>query len=197
MHRYHHAEGPFDRMQAAAQGCGHRGFRPPFGPPFAHGRFPGGFGGFGGPGGGRARRGDVRSAVLRLLGETPMHGYQVIQELAARSGGAWRPSAGSVYPTLQLLEDEGLVASEETGGKRVYHLTEAGQAAVADTADAAAPWEEAAEAGAGSGGLRESAGRLMHAVFQVGQSGSADQVARTVEVLNDARKKLYAILAED
>jgi len=173
-------------------GFGHRGFRGPFGP-HGHGR-PGGFGG---PGGGRARRGDVRAAVLRLLAEQPMHGYQIIQELSARSGGAWSPSAGSIYPTLQLLADEGLVTSEETGGKKVFSLTEAGTAAVAEIAEQPAPWDEAADSDSTVLGLREAASRLMHAIVQIGKTGSADQVARAVGVLTDARKKLYAILAED
>lgn len=186
----HHGRGPrgFDAMFAA--GLGARGFRGPFGP---HGR---GFGGFGAPGGGRARRGDVRTAVLRLLAEQPMHGYQVIQELSARSGGAWNPSAGSVYPTLQLLEDEGLVASEESGGKRVYQLTEAGSAAVADLADEAAPWEEAASSDAGSQ-LRQQMPRLGAAVWQIAMTGDADKITRAADILSDARKKLFAILAED
>ena len=127
-----------------------------------------------------------------------MHGYQLIQVLSERSGGAWRPSPGSIYPTLQMLEDEGLVLSEETGGKRVYQLTDAGKAAVAEKADEPAPWDEAAQAEAGgSGGLRDAAGRLMQAVWQVAQNGSTDQVKRTTEVLTEARKQLYAILAED
>jgi DNA-binding PadR family transcriptional regulator len=153
--------------------------------------------GFGGPGGGRARRGDIRTAVLRLLSEQPMHGYQIIQELSARSEGAWSPSAGSVYPTLQLLADEGLVTAEETAGKKVFSLTETGIAAVAETADQPAPWEDAVQSDSGAAGYREAAGKLMAAVFQIGKGGSAEQVTAAIEVLNDTRKKLYAILAED
>ena len=73
-----------------------------------------------------ARRGDVRAAILVLLAEQPMHGYQVISELDARTGGRWRPSAGSIYPTLQQLEDEGLVRSAEIDARRVFSLTDAG-----------------------------------------------------------------------
>jgi len=153
--------------------------------------------GLGGPGGQRARRGDVRTAVLRLLSEQPMHGYQIIQELSARSGGAWSPSAGSVYPTLQLLADEGLVTAEESAGKKVFSLTEAGVAAVAETADQPAPWEDAAQSGMGGSGYREAVGKFMPVLFQIGKSGSPDQVAAAIEVLNDARKKLYTILSED
>jgi len=173
-------------------GFGKRGFRPPFGPAgFAHAH------GFGGPGGQRARRGDVRTAVLRLLSEEPMHGYQIIQELSARSEGAWSPSAGSVYPTLQLLADEGLVTAEETAGKKVFSLTETGVALVAETADQPAPWEDAAQSDSGVQGYREAMGKFMQAAFQVGKSGSATQVAAAIEIITDARKKLYAILAED
>jgi DNA-binding PadR family transcriptional regulator len=157
----------------------------------------GGHGGHGGFGGGRARRGDVRTAVLRLLAESPMHGYQIIQELSSRSGGAWSPSAGSVYPTLQLLADEGLVTAEETSGKKVFSLTEAGVAAAAETAEQPAPWDEAAENGTGAQGYREAAGKLMGAIMQIGKNGSEAQRTAAIEVLDDARKKLYALLAED
>jgi len=194
MHRYHHKEGE----SCGRAGHGHhahhsgfapRGFKGPFGMGGPHG--------FGGPG--RARRGDIRAAVLRLIAEEPMHGYQIIQELSARSGGAWSPSAGSVYPTLQQLADEGLVTAQETAGKKVFSLTEAGIAAVAETADQPAPWEEAAQSDSGTGamGYREAAGKLMHAVVQIGKGGSPQQVTAAIDVLNDARKKLYAILAED
>jgi DNA-binding PadR family transcriptional regulator len=125
-----------------------------------------------------------------------MHGYQVIQELSARSGGAWSPSAGSVYPTLQLLADEGLVTAEETAGKKVFSLTEAGTAAVAEIADQPAPWEEAAESDTATG-LRAEAMRLMPAIMQIGKNGSADQRTRAAAVLTSARKELYTILAED
>lgn len=190
-HPHSEAAGPRTPRSEAAHHHGAFGPRS-FKHPFGMGGHPHSFG----PGS-RARRGDVRAAVLRLLAEQPMHGYQIIQELSARSDGAWSPSAGSVYPTLQLLADEGLVISEETGGKKVFSLTETGVAAVAETADQPAPWEEAAQGDSGAQGYRESAGRLMHAVFQIGKSGSADQVKAATEVMNEARKKLYSILAED
>jgi DNA-binding PadR family transcriptional regulator len=181
-------------------GCGFSGRRHhgPFG---RHG-FKGPFGafgpqGFGGPSGQRARRGDIRTAILRLLAEEPMHGYQIIQELSERSGGAWSPSAGSVYPTLQMLADEGLIEAQETSGKKVFSLTEAGTAAVAATADQPAPWEEAAQQSSEGVGYHEAAGKLMQAMFQLGKTGSRAQIEAAIEVLNDTRKKLYAILAED
>ena len=96
--------------------------------------------------GGRRRRGDVRAAILALLDERPMHGYEMIQELEERSDGMWRPSAGSIYPTLQLLEDEGLIAGEEHEGKRRFTLTDAGREADAKrSADRPPPWEQGAE----------------------------------------------------
>ncbi|MFK5635592.1 MULTISPECIES: PadR family transcriptional regulator [unclassified Ornithinimicrobium] len=145
----------------------------------------------------RARRGDVRTAILRLLAEEQMHGYQIIGELAERSAGTWSPSAGSVYPTLQLLADEGLVVAEAAGGKKVYRLTEAGVDAAAQLAGRRAPWDEAADTPSGRTGYHQAAGRLIQAVFQVGRTGSPQQVSSAVDVLNDARKHLYAVLAED
>ena len=189
MHNPHQSDESCGRGMRGHHGFGPMGFKPPFGIGGPHG--------FGGPGGGRARRGDIRAAVLRLLSESPMHGYQIIQELSARSGGAWSPSAGSVYPTLQLLADEGLVTSEETAGKKVFTLTETGTAAVAETADQPAPWEDAVQGDSGKADYRQSAGKLMHALVQIGKNGSADQVTAAIEVLDEARKKLYAILAED
>lgn len=185
MHQHPHGRDCAAGARAHHAGFGRHGFK--------HG-FMGGHPGFG-PG--RARRGDVRTAVLRLLAEQPMHGYQIIQELGERSGGAWSPSAGSVYPTLQLLADEGLVTAEETSGKKVFSLTEAGTEAVAALADQPAPWEEAAVGDAAASDYREAAGKLMQAVFQIGKSGTKEQREASLEVLNDARKKLYAILAED
>ncbi len=191
MHTHDHDFGRCGHDMRAHHGRSGHAFRPPFGMMAAHMQA------FAGQGGGRARRGDIRTAVLRLLSEAPMHGYQIIQELSARSEGAWSPSPGSVYPTLQLLADEGLVTSEESGGKKVFRLTDAGTAAVAEMADQPAPWEQAATGDAGSSEYRQAAGKLAQAMFQIGKGGSAAQVAAATEVLTEARKKLYAILAED
>jgi DNA-binding PadR family transcriptional regulator len=156
--------------------------------------------GFGGPGGGgRRRRGDVRNAILALLAERPMHGYEMIQELEERSDGMWRPSAGSIYPTLQLLEDEGLITGEEHEGKRRYSLTDAGrEAAEKRAAERPPPWEQAAEGADGQPQeLVASIKQFWPAVVQVVRSGSPDKADRAKAILDDARKKLYAILAED
>ena len=149
-----------------------------------------------GPRGHRARRGDVRSAVLTLLGEKPMHGYEMIQELEERTGGRWRPSAGSIYPTLQLLEDEGLVRAEEVEGKRVFDLTDAGRERLADRADSAPPWEQ----GEADRSLYHQFGNeirsLTDAASQIARTGDEAQLKEMVEILAEARKRLYRMLAD-
>lgn len=143
----------------------------------------------------RAGRGDVRAAVLALLNEQPMHGYQIIREIEQRSGGSWKPSAGSVYPTLQLLVDEGLLSAEEANGRKTYALTEAGRDVAAD---AEVPWTEAnEEAAAPRGVLPKSAIELAQAAAQVGRSGTPEQQGEAAVVLDEARRRLYAILAQD
>ena len=173
-------------------------------PPWAYGLGPR-HRGFGGMGevffgrGQRAARGDVRAGILVLLAEGPMHGYQIIQELSSRSGGSWRPSPGSVYPTLQQLEDEGLITGQEADGRRTYQLTEAGRQEVAARPEGrAAPWEDL---GAGSDPahieLREAAMALAAAVRQVVHTGTTAQLAMTKDRLVEARRALYQILAEE
>lgn len=158
-----------------------------------HGYGPGFGPGFRGPRG-RRRRGDVRAAVLALLTERPMHGYEMIQELEARTGGAWRPSAGSIYPTLQLLEDEGLVQGEESDGRRRYALTDAGRT----EADALQrpPWEHVGEGESSTAGLREAAMQLGAAVMHAGRTASPEQVEEVRAALVEARRKVYAILGD-
>jgi len=189
-----HAFGPFG-------GPGGRPPVPPFGPPFGgHGR---GFGGHGGHGhggrgrGGRARRGDVRASLLALLRDRPMHGYEMITEIGERTGGAWRPSPGSVYPTLQLLEEEGLIRAQEVSGKRLFELTETGRAEA--EAGKASPWDEAGR-GVDWEAVQEVGAALAavdSAVRQVMATGSEAQRAKGLAVLAEAKKKLYLILAEE
>ncbi len=164
---------------------------PPWGGP---GR---GVGGGRGRGRGRARRGDVRAAVLALLAERPMHGYEIIGELAERTDGVWKPSPGSVYPTLQLLEDEGLVVGEEQDGKRRFSLTDEGRQKVADRGGPP-PWDQITQGvDPGERDLWEAFRHVVMACRQVSAAGSPDQRRRAVEILTEARKKLYGILAED
>ncbi len=145
----------------------------------------------------RMGRGDVRAAVLAVLAEKPAHGYQIIQEIEERSGGAWKPSPGSVYPTLQLLADEGLITATELQGRKTYALTEEGRAVAAEAADRGAPWEaQGARSRPRVGGLPKAGVDLAQAAAQVGRTGTPEQVDKAVAVLDEARRKLYAILAE-
>ena len=149
-----------------------------------------------GRGVGGVRRGIVRVAILTALRDEPMHGYQVIQTLEAKTNGRWRPSPGSIYPTLQLLEDEGLVRSEEVDGRKTYHLTDAGRDAAPSFRHL--PWATA-EAGQpeAKADLRRLAVDLVHAANQVQRSASpaANEAAR--DILVDSRRRLYRLLADD
>ena len=181
-------EGPQDGTRAAqvpGEDPGpHDGgpFPGPWGPGGPRGRRggPGGRGRGRGPGGrggpGRRPRGDVRLAILALLREEPRHGYQIIQEISERSGGSWKPSPGSVYPTVAQLADEGLVHTEKESGRTVVHLTEAGRTwAEEHAAELDAVWSQV-EAGADDGfaDLRTAGRGLAGAVAQIAQVGTAD-----------------------
>jgi len=144
----------------------------------------------------RVRRGDVRSAILALLDDRPMHGYEMITELEERTGGRWRPSAGSIYPTLQLLEDEALVTAEEIDGRKVYSLTDSGKEAVPDRAEGERPWEEGDE-DSPRFEARKELFRLMGAAKQLARADNEEQLAKATEILKEARRKLYGILAEE
>jgi DNA-binding PadR family transcriptional regulator len=170
---------------------GGRGF--PLGGPWGFG--PGGSWGGRGP---RARRGDVRAALLTLLAEEPRNGYQLMQEIERRSEGVWRPSPGSVYPALQQLEDEGLVRSEESDGRKVFNLTDEGRQAAEAASAAGAPWDAASESiDSDVWELFGVARQVGMAIFQIAQAGTAEQVAAAREILTNARRSLYGILAED
>ena len=154
----------------------------PFGPPRGRGR--------------RAQRGDIRTAVLAVLDEEPRHGYEVITELETRSGGRWRPSPGSIYPTLQMFEDKGLVTGEDRDGKRVFSLTDEGRKVLherRDRGDWTPPWEHHDDPSP----LRDAAFSLMAAAMQAGGSGNERQQQVALESLTEARRKIYAALAED
>jgi DNA-binding PadR family transcriptional regulator len=166
------------------------GWGPNFGPGFG----PRGRGG--GRGGRRMKRGNVRAAILALLAERPMHGYEMIQELESRTGGLWRPSPGSVYPTLQLLEDEGLISGEQSSGKRLFSLADAGRTEA--ESQQAPPWAEITEdAGEAATHFHTAMSQLIMALRQVMHAGSEAQRERALDVVNDARRRLYGILADD
>ena len=199
----HDMQAHMDRIHAHFAGH-HRG------PGGHHGPFPGGFGrGFGGPamamfrgfagGGRRARRGDVRAAILALVAEEPRNGYQIIQEIETRSEGLWRPSAGAVYPALQQLEDEGLVSATGSSGRRAFSLTDAGTTYATEHADElAAPWDTVA------GSVDDSMMSLFQvmrqvwgAAIQVSQAATEAQLKEAQEILLDTRKRLYRLLADE
>ena len=179
------------------------GFPPgfPFGGPgggFGGGAAWGGFEGRGGPHrrGGRGSRQNVRPAILALLVERPMHGYEMIQELDGRTNGIWRPSPGSIYPTLQLLEDEGLIEVTAEGGRKSYRLTDAGRAE-AETAAQNPPWAQFTDDTMSQvQDFRDAAVGIMSALRQVGFNGTPEQRERALAILNETKRKLYAILAD-
>src|SRR3954470_14610470 len=174
-HHHHHHQ---DHAEPEDPRRGHRG----------HGR----------PGGrrGGARRGDIRGAILLLLADQPMHGYQLMQEMAARTDGAWRPSPGAIYPALSLLEDEGYVTVTREGGRKLAALTDEGRAHLEEHHDRIGdPFAELRAAG-DHGGLRDALEGLAGAVRQVARTGTAAQRARVQQALVEARRSVYLVLAD-
>jgi DNA-binding PadR family transcriptional regulator len=149
----------------------------------------------------RVRRGDVRAAILDVLAVEPLNGYQVIQQIAERSGGAWRPSPGSVYPTISQLEDEGLITADQERG-RTLRLTPEGEAYVAEHPDElGAVWTafdaEPADDGPDLSVLKSEIGQLMSALWQIVTTGTDQQRKDAMAVLIDTRRKLYGLLADE
>src|SRR5918992_680463 len=161
--------GPFGPGPGGQWGAGPWGRHGPWGRQGPWGRGP------------KAKRGDVRAAILALLAEEPRNGYQIIQEIDERSGGSWRPSPGAVYPALQQLADEGMIRGEEGDGKKTFRLTPEGEAYVAEHA----------------GELLRQAAQTGAAVMQVVHTGSDAQVAAAQQALADTRRRLYTILSDD
>lgn len=180
-HDHRHFGGP-RRGRGGRRG---RGFG--FGPDAPMGRGP------------RRGRGDVRTAALLLLLERPMHGYEMILEIRERSGEAWSPSPGAIYPTIQLLTDEGLITTNDEAGKKVSSLTAEGRVVAEElAATKTAPWDDASDdAGEGAPSLRRAIHNLMMATKQVAMAGNTAQRQRATELLDEARRKIYAMLASD
>jgi DNA-binding PadR family transcriptional regulator len=146
---------------------------------------------------GRVQRGDVRAATLILLAEQPMHGYQLMQAMTERTGGAWQPSPGAIYPTIAQLEDEGLVTIEVEGGRKLVSLTDAGRALLDDPDRGVTdPFTAITASDAGTPGLRTALAEVHSAAQSVAVNGTHAQVAAAQAVLADARRALYLILAE-
>src|SRR5215813_13908347 len=208
------AGGLFGKVKrgAFAQAAGRR-----HGPPWE--RHPGGKGpghwggGFGGPWGGwwagpprpgpprgpKAGRGDVRAAILALLQEGPLNGYQIMSEIEERSSGAWRPSPGAVYPALSQLADEGLIEGSESAGRRTFSLTDAGRAYVEENPEMArGAWESTAQQEAWQlPGLFAEAARLGGGIVQIAHAGTPEQVRAAERLLERTRRELYRILADE
>jgi DNA-binding PadR family transcriptional regulator len=146
----------------------------------------------------KVRRGDVRAAVLDVLATQPMNGYQIIQDIAERTNGVWKPSPGSVYPTVQQLEDEGLVEGVESERRRLLQLTPEGRRYVEEHPDEmAATWrvfEQVADEEPSD--LKPAIGQVMGAVWQIVTTGTKQQRAEAAEILADTRRRLYGLLAE-
>jgi DNA-binding PadR family transcriptional regulator len=152
----------------------------------------------GGHGRGRAQRGAVHAAIVALLSERPMHGYEIMQEISDRTHGMWCPSPGSVYPALRRLGDTGLIASQQGDGRRVYSLTRVGRAQADRQPSPQPPWEKVAE------GLDPALLHLSQAMAQFGlalahvvQAGTESQQAKALQVLAETRWRLHAILTEE
>lgn len=176
------ADGPHRR--------GHHGPRDEYGPHPHRGGGPRGRGG-------RAQRGDVRAAVLRLLATEPMHGYQLMEAIAERTGGAWRPSPGAIYPTISQLEDEGLVTVEKEGGRKLASLTDLGRAFLEDPQNESSDPFAGHDRESGTPDLRLALRELQGAARSVAMSGSDAEVTAAHAVLTEAKKSLYRILAGD
>jgi DNA-binding PadR family transcriptional regulator len=165
------------------------GDRPPFG---------GGRGGPFGGGRGRRRRGDVRTALLMLVAEEPRNGYQLMQTIEERSGGRWRPSPGSVYPTLSQLEDEGLIRGVERDGAKLFEITDQGRERLAESKTDPAPWAEEDDPDAPD--VQRMASLIIQigkAAWQVAQEGDERQTEQAYQTLAETRRALYRILAQD
>jgi DNA-binding PadR family transcriptional regulator len=199
--------GPHERGlgHGHGRGRGPQGARGPEGFGEAGSGFGPGFGpGFGRRGGRRGRRGDVRKAVLSLLAEQPMNGYQVITAIAERSDGGWQPGPGSVYPAMYALHEEGLIDQADSGpdpapGRRkVHELTDEGRVYVEEHAEELkAAWEQSTTPQRGFRELRQEVHQLHGAIQQVGMSGRPEAIDAAQKVLAEARRSIYRILAED
>ena len=138
------------------------------------------------------------SAVFALLVERPMHGYEIIQELAQRTDGLWKVSSGSIYPTLQKLADKGYVLAEEQDGKRRFTLTESGRELATKLSERRAPWEAVLEGVAPeSTRLGQAVEEVASAAMQIRHVGSLEQQVEATSLLDDIRRRLYGILAKD
>lgn len=142
----------------------------------------------------RARRGDMTPIILQLLLEKPMHGYEVISTLSEKSNGMWRPSAGTIYPTLQMLEEQGLLSNDESSGKKVYSLTDDGRKQADEVKDTfKAPWDCGDVCAQDFQRIREKAHGTMTAFRKVVSLQDEEKTAKAFEILEDAKAQLEAL----
>ncbi len=142
------------------------------------------------------RRGEIRTVLLHVLYERPGHGYDIIHRLEDKSGGAWRPSAGSVYPTLKRLEDEGLATSTEANGRKVYRITEFGASEARRRLDRDGDPYSGLIPASKAAALFRSISALALAAKQVSAAGTPVQLACAVKVIDEARRQVYRLLAD-
>jgi DNA-binding PadR family transcriptional regulator len=189
----HQHKGPWDRNFSGPGGPGH------WGGGFAGQRKGGWWPGPPGGPGPKASRGDVRAAILALLREGPRNGYQIMSEVEERSGGAWRPSPGAVYPALSQLADEGLIEATDSGSRRTFQLTDAGRQYVEQNPEMArGAWESTEQREAWQlPSLFAEAARLGSGIVQIAHAGTPAQVRAAERLLEQTRRELYRILADD
>ncbi len=193
-HHHHDAEQLRHHHDPSGRGHGFGGFPGGFGA-----GFPGGFdrAGFGPRGPRRAGKGDIRAVILSLLAEGSSNGYGLIKAIAEKTDGAWRPSPGSVYPTLQQLVDEELIVSIGEGRKTEFELTDAGRAYVEEHKEEfERAWDATPSRTAEGAALFESAGKLMSVLGQFRHGATDAQRKAAAEKLDETRRALYLILAE-
>lgn len=145
----------------------------------------------------RGRRGQVRESILALLAEESLNGYQIMQALAERTQGLWRPSPGAVYPALAQLEDEGLIESFDNEGHKAFRLTEQGKEAAEQ---AGVPWEAVIDSAEGLDpeamrALWKEFGGLAGAAKELVRNGTIEQVGAAAGIVSEARRKIYGLLA--
>ncbi|GAA2237887.1 PadR family transcriptional regulator [Herbiconiux moechotypicola] len=188
---------PRDRVRGWERGPRGHGHGGGFGPGFGGPGF-GGFGpGFGPRGPQRASRGDVRAAILSLLAESRSNGYGLIKAIAEKTGGVWRPSPGSVYPTLQQLVDEELIFAEGDGRRTEFDLTESGRAYVAEHAEELEQaWQSAAGTSPVDAEFHASVAKLLGVVKQFRVAATDEQRTQATAKIDEARRALYLILAD-
>lgn len=141
-----------------------------------------------------AKRGDISPIILSVLTEKPMHGYEIMQILEDKSHGMWRPSPGSVYPTLQLLEEQDFVKSQDKEGKKIYSITEKGRKEAKEKVTAG-PWEWSKADVEKMVGLKAVGKDIFKSIHQIVKTGNSDEIEKTTKILQETADKLVKVVA--